>query len=333
MGTGRRDGDRLFSAAISAFCSIPRPTRQDLDQLEDLVMPLFRQASEKTLRFACAALSECKEVPIGLARALCHEKSEICAPLLVRFHRFSDADLITMISRHGIGHARVIARRKNLHPVVRDLLIALGNEEISAIVDNERNGTSSGQDTFSGAKAGKTTHEKAGKAEAVREQLRTMLAESDAREPQPSHIGDDLIRLREKLRSTAFMEAPAFFQTALADALDIEFLAARSLTETGSWQRLAIALKALKIPDSDAFALAFARFPALFTSRQNAADFMAHYARLPRDSARRTVQSWRAGTLDAAANSHIEDGGADPAAGEDHVAANGGSGKKFRRAS
>jgi uncharacterized protein (DUF2336 family) len=325
MGKGRRDGDRLFSAAISAFCSLPRPTSQDIDQLEDLVMPLFRQASEKTLRFACASLSECKTAPIGLVRALCHEKSEICAPLLVRYEGFTEADLITMISRHGIGHARIIAHRKKLHPVVRDLLIAQGNEEIAALLESKVPDKAEVQKSTSLRQPGETNARQTGKAERVRSQLRTMLAQNDVLENRPTHIGDEHIKLRQNLRSTAFLDNPAFFETALADALGIDFGAAKTATSSGSWQRLAVALKALNISDSEAFLLAFAKFPGLFTSPQRAEGFLDHYQKLSREIARKETLSWTStgSEKEADAVSGVSEP-ADKAKGYNHEAANAG---------
>lgn len=293
MGRGRRDGDRLFSAAMSAFCSIARPTRQDADQLEDLVMPLLPQASDKTLRFAAAALSECEVAPIGLVKAICNEKSEVCAPLLVRYEGFSEADLITMISRHGIGHARIIAHRKKHHPVVRDLLLALGNEEITATLEGRRENSQTADRRFSGHGQHNRPAE-TGKAAAVRDRLRSILTSSAEQDDPPIHIHDDRIKLRETLRSTAFLENPVFFQTALADALAVDIAAIKAITDLGSWQRLAIALKALSMPGSDAFLLTFAVFPAMFTSRQSALDFISYYTSLARSAALKQVRAWRA---------------------------------------
>jgi hypothetical protein len=43
----RREGspERLLRAAVHAFCSLPRPTRREIDQLDDLAMPLIEKAS------------------------------------------------------------------------------------------------------------------------------------------------------------------------------------------------------------------------------------------------------------------------------------------------
>ncbi|WP_204279817.1 hypothetical protein, partial [Serratia marcescens] len=52
METGK--AERLFRAAISAFCSLPRPSRREIAQLEDLALPLFDDTPNEALRFGAA---------------------------------------------------------------------------------------------------------------------------------------------------------------------------------------------------------------------------------------------------------------------------------------
>ncbi|MHB2265924.1 hypothetical protein [Aliihoeflea sp. PC F10.4] len=117
--------DRLLRAAVSAFCSIPRPSRQEIAQIEDLADPLLACASRTTLRFVCAALSECIYPPATLVRRLCDEPVDICAPLLVRSNALRDIDLLSLIGRHGLGHALAIERRPNLDPRIARLIATL----------------------------------------------------------------------------------------------------------------------------------------------------------------------------------------------------------------
>lgn len=117
--------DRLLRAAVSAFCSIPRPSRQDIAQIEDLADPLLADASRPTLRFVAAALSECLHPPAGLVRRLCAEPVDVCAPLLVRSSALRDIDLLSLIGRHGLGHALAIERRRGLDPRIARLIATL----------------------------------------------------------------------------------------------------------------------------------------------------------------------------------------------------------------
>jgi uncharacterized protein (DUF2336 family) len=130
----RRKGsqERLLRAAVYAFCSLPRPTRRESGQLEDLALPLVEKASVETRRYIAAALSECAEAPRGLVRRLCEEPVEIAAPLLMRSRALSDIDLIALIGRHGMGHARAIARRRDLNPRIAELVATLEKFDVKS---------------------------------------------------------------------------------------------------------------------------------------------------------------------------------------------------------
>ena len=117
--------ERLFRAAVSAFCSLTRPSRRDQAQLEDLTLPLFHLVSVEARRYVAAALCECPSAPATLVKRLCNETVDIAAPLLIRSGALSDFDLIALIGRHGAGHARAIARRSNLNPAIASLAAAL----------------------------------------------------------------------------------------------------------------------------------------------------------------------------------------------------------------
>src|SRR5690606_18504649 len=102
-------------------------------QLDDLALPLFGEVSRESRRFAAAALSDCETPPPRLTRQLTRDDADIAAPLLVHQQALSDADLITAIALRGLGHARLVARRKTLSPEVETLLHALRDPEIERL--------------------------------------------------------------------------------------------------------------------------------------------------------------------------------------------------------
>ncbi|WP_187970181.1 DUF2336 domain-containing protein [Aquibium microcysteis] len=117
--------DRLFRAAVSAFTSLTRPSRREIAQLAQLTLPLIDRTSIEARRFACAVLSDSRHAPADLVHRLCEEPVEICAPLLIRSPLLSNADLVRIIGTRGAAHARVIARRGDLHPAIAALVHAL----------------------------------------------------------------------------------------------------------------------------------------------------------------------------------------------------------------
>ena len=103
--------ERLFRAAVSAFCALTRPGRSEIAQFEELGLRLIETQSRDAKRFAAAALSDAAQSSNALIHRLCDESVDICAPLLIRCRVLTDIDLIALVGRHGLPHARAIARR------------------------------------------------------------------------------------------------------------------------------------------------------------------------------------------------------------------------------
>jgi uncharacterized protein (DUF2336 family) len=361
--------ERLFRAAVSAFCSLPRPSRREIAQLEDLTLPLFDSVSPESLRFVAAALSECEYPPAALVRRLAEERVDVAAPLLMRSRALSDIDLIALIGRHGLPHARAIARRKALNPAIAHLIRALERPTLVGVRETKSIKTvvealpdRIGGEEFhtptpvpspqgGGEVAGTTARRQTSKdlpetvapsspsplrggvrgggervgdspaqirelaipeaagdapgtaltarvrsgAENVRRRLRTMMRparpEIEAALSINPFTGPDAYA---KLRETALTGNAAFFQTALADALDIDFSVARSITESQSYAALLTALRALDLSEDKAFLITVAIFPRHFPRPEAIRLFLDRFRLLHRDVALDRLRGWKA---------------------------------------
>jgi uncharacterized protein (DUF2336 family) len=286
----KEKAERLFRAAVSAFCSLVRPTRREIDQLEELALSLFDMVSADAKRFVAAALSETAHPPQALVLRLANEPVDIAAPLLVRSTALSNADLVTLISRHGAGHARAIAGRADLPAKIRHL----ANSNFTAKEDMPQMLLPAEPRKMPAAR----DREPALTVDEARRQLRAMMRPSGSPprfENRSGKVFDESAGFRHyaKLRATALTGVPAFFQTALADALDIEFDRARSLTETGSYFYLMVALKALGLEEAQAFLLTAAVFPSHFAHPETIRLFLERYGQLHRDAAIEKVGYWK----------------------------------------
>jgi uncharacterized protein (DUF2336 family) len=125
FGSDASKAERLFRASVSAFCTLTRPSRREITQLEDLTLPLYDAVSVEARRYVAAALSECAEAPAKLVERLTNDRVEVAAPLLARSAMLTDVDLIALIGKHGLPHARAIARRAELNPTIMQLIRAL----------------------------------------------------------------------------------------------------------------------------------------------------------------------------------------------------------------
>ena len=288
---------------MSAFCSLTRPSRREIAQIEDLTLPLFDNVSVESRRYVAAALSECEYAPAALVRRLCEEPVDVCAPLLVRSRALSDIDLIALIGRHGLPHARAIARRRDLNPTIAQLIKALERPTLVRVRQPEPIVEVAG-DSVEATPAKPDQQKLPGTAaENARRRLRTMMLPDGVTSVNP-FVGPATYG---KLRETALTGNAAFFQTALADALDIDFSTARVLTEQSSYVSLLAALRALDLSEDRAFLITVAVYPREFPHPQAIRIFLDRYRLLHRDVALDKVRGWKAETLSTAirGNAHV----------------------------
>ncbi|TIL68768.1 MAG: hypothetical protein E5Y77_06195 [Mesorhizobium sp.] len=288
--------ERLFRATVSAFCSLTRPSRREIAQLEDLTLPLFADVSVESRRYVAAALSECEYAPAALVRRLCEEPVDVAAPLLIRSRALSDIDLIALIGRHGLPHARAIARRKDLNPTIAHLIRALEKPTLVSVRQPEANAKAVPESAEVVADSSQQVPGAA--AETARRRLRSMMrdAESGGATINPFAGANTYVKLRE----TALTGNAAFFQTALADALEIDFSTARSLTANQNYTSLLAALRALDLGEERAFLITAAVYPTEFSHPQAIRIFLDRYRLLHRDAALDRLRGWKAETLSKA---------------------------------
>ncbi len=291
---------------MSAFCSLTRPSRREIAQLEDLTLPLFDSVSVESRRYVAAALSECEYAPAGLVRRLCEEPVDVCAPLLVRSRALGDIDLIALIGRHGLPHARAIARRKDLNPTIAQLIKALERPTLVRVRQPEPIAEAA-VDSAEPVPARPDERTPGSAAENARRRLRTMMLPDGETTSVNHFVGSSTYG---KLRETALTGNAAFFQTALADALDIDFSTARVLTEHSSYLSLLAALRALDLSEDKAFLITVAVYPREFPHPQAIRIFLDRYRLLHHEAALDKVRGWKAETLSTAIRGNV------------HVAAN-----------
>ncbi len=293
--------ERLFRAAVSAFCALTRPSRSEIAQLEDLTLPLFDAQPKESKRFAAAALSDAAEAPNALIRRLCDETVDIAAPLLIRSKTLSDMDLIGLICRHGLPHARAVARRSRLHPSIEALVRALEAKELRG--QNEPEELPMPHDALASRPAlelvspqplpSPTSAPSGEAAERMRHRLRGVMASAAQVEPAASTATPIETRLA-RLKVTALSGNPAFFQTALADALEVDLPVAREIATAEDYTSLIAALKSLEMKEEQAFLLTATVFPASFSNAAAIRLFIESFRLMRREAAKEALRGWRA---------------------------------------
>lgn len=254
-------------SSVNAFCSIPRPTRREIAQFDDLAVPLLDLVSGECLRFVAAALGELPHAPPVLVRRLADLSVEISAPVLVRSPVLTDIDLVALIGRHGLAHARAIAARPGLDDRIAGLI-----RSIEALHDAAPD-----------------------RAEETRRSLRAMMrpAATIAEPAEARRAEFDPAALWRKLRAAALAGAPAPFYAVLADALGIDIFLARDIARAADVSGLVAALRALPLSQEQAFLVACCLHPARFARPGAAARFVDAFEQLSPADAASVVAHWR----------------------------------------
>lgn len=297
--------ERLFRAAITAFCSLTRPSRNEIAKLEDLTLPLYGHVSADARRFVAAALSEAEYAPAQLVRRLAEESVDIAAPLLLRSRALTDVDLIALIGRRGIVHARVIARRKNLHPTIAALVKALNRSELRAVVSEPKpkEQPMTAESSPAAEQAGTAARQPGAAAEAVRGKLRAMMKPADGEMPEwvaaEFERRDTMPGVYQRLKGTVLTGVRELFHTALADALGVALRQAQALTLPAVSSDLLAALKFLELPEEHAFVIVAALHPADFGHPEAIRLFFRRYHLIHREAAADRIRGLKEATLAA----------------------------------
>ncbi|PWL19042.1 DUF2336 domain-containing protein [Falsochrobactrum shanghaiense] len=271
--------DELLVAAIAAFAAITRPGRQDVQQFEDLALPLLQNASARGKRRAANALAPLDHAPRSLVLALANEPVEISAPLLLRSPLLRPADLIDMISRNGLDHARAIARRQSADPLLKDVLRSFSDAAINRLLKLQENLETEQFEPPATAHPAPSDETGSG-------QMALSL-----RQP---FLSSGAITGASHLINTALLIDDQIFRTALADALDLSFERADAII--GQWpdSYLPIALRALGLSASECYLIMTSVLGPIDADRDNLREFVHIYRSIDHDKAAALVRRWRA---------------------------------------
>lgn len=274
------------------------------------MLVLFDKVSDDAKRFAAAALSDSRTAPVELILRLANESAETAAPVLARSPLLRPGDFVQLVEKHGAAHARALSRRQDIDPAIKALL--------ELIVD--RSHRASERELAIDHEAVDTGVPRPGAAaEAVRERLRAAVAGDAGRETikRPTVTAPRGVLLA-RLRSTALSGVPALFQTALADALGIDYAAAGRIIGSPGYSGLLTALRGLGIRTESAFLVVAAVYPEQFASTAAIRLFVERYDLIGVDAALDRIEDWVAqAAVENAGSSHAND--ADEAARQDGI--------------
>lgn len=274
---GPRKCEGLFRASIAAFANIPRPSKNEIAQIDDLALGLYGSVSREARHYAASILSRCSDVPPGLFKRLCDESVDISAPLLISSQTLNDVDLIALIGRHGLSHARVIARRKNINPVIANLVRLLKAKAANEIAEHQNQGKIASP-----------------ALEEVRNHLRTLLRSDALEKNSPASATEtDVASPYPMLREAALASDIDAFPSALSRALGISGFRARRICTAITYSDLLISLKNLDLSEEQAFFLTAALYPSQIFYGPAIRLFCDRYHMIEPGEAEHRLQEWR----------------------------------------
>jgi uncharacterized protein (DUF2336 family) len=132
-------GRTKLAQAVSNFFDEQQLSAAEQRLASDILLSLIRQA-EVDLREALAdRLAAQVTVPHELIVFLANDETSVAAPVLLHSPLLSDLDLMYIIATRKGDHARMIAQRQQLSPMVADKLIDTRDPSvILTLIDNQR---------------------------------------------------------------------------------------------------------------------------------------------------------------------------------------------------
>lgn len=296
--------DDLLAAAISAFSAITRPARHDIQQLEDLALPLLECATTRGKRHSAATLAQMEQAPRKIVLTLANEPVEISAPLLLRSQILSAADLIELIGKHGLPHARAIARRTSDDAFLQGLLESFADPAIDRAISIRNrlvNDVLDQQMTEENIDQGQTDIQLnlASARESLRLLMREESAEKLAATVRPRRESPSSMPISDQMIEASLLIDTSFFRNALADALGITFERAQAIIGVWPDSQLPVALKAVGLTAQDCYLVLTAVLGTIQGNRDTLRDFVHIYRSIDREKAMQMVRRWKSEDMTA----------------------------------
>ncbi len=310
--------DDLLAAAVAGFTSLTRPGRYESQQFEDLALPLLETATPRARRQVSAILAQHDVAPRKLVLALANDSIEVAAPLLLRSPVLTTADLIDIVGQHGLSHARIIARRQPVDPLLLPILESFDDQLISQTLTAEpviSTAPVAAETSIADVQeAHYVSATPVNKRPESKPAVTTRTAPPAATQSLPVY---DLSALSlssylqparaEYLIDMALLIDGNMFRTALADALDVSY--ARAATIIGSWpnSQLPLALKAIGLTAQDTYLILTAVLGTIHGEREQLREFVHIYRSISSEQAAAAVKRWKTDDMNERLRNQLRD--------------------------
>ena len=314
--------DDLLAAAVAGFNSLTRPTRYEAQQFEDLALPLLETATPRAKRQVSAILAQHDAAPRKLVLALANDNIEVSAPLLLRSPILKSGDFIDIIDKNGLPHARIIARRQPVDPLLLPLLENYDDDIIRQALKTEQplpatpvvvEAKEPDVQSMHYASASPVSKPSPSTA-APSPSFRSANSQPAAPQPLPAHDLGTLSltaylrpAMSEHLIDMALLIDNSMFRTALADALDVSYMRAETIIGTWPNSQLPLALKAIGLTAQDTYLILTAVLGTIHGEREQLREFVHIYRSISPEQASAAVRRWKTDDMNEKLRNQLRD--------------------------
>lgn len=309
--------DDLLAAAVAGFNSLTRPTRHESQQFEDLALPLLETATPRAKRQVSAILAQHDAAPRKLVLALASDNIEVAAPLLLRSPLLKTTDFMEIIGKSGLSHARIIARRQPVDPLLLPLLENYDDEIIKQTLNSEQPlpaATAMQETNEPEAASMHYTSAPAAAKPVTTPPFRSANSQPSATQSLPAHDLGALSltaylrpAIAEHLIDMALLIDNSMFRTALADALDVNYMRAETIIGTWPNSQLPLALKAIGLTAQDTYLILTAVLGTIHGEREQLREFVHIYRSISPEQASAAVRRWKSDDMNEKLRNQLRD--------------------------
>lgn len=341
-----RKRDVVLMATVTSFDALAKPSRTEMRQFAELFRPLYEQSTDEARRQAVAALSRLTELPQSVCFFVGCQPINIAAIFLSHSPAIADKTLIEIARSQSEAHARAIATRATLSPMVVDALAALhdGSSYRRRSDVLLRDATEPVEATPAEApikveaeqpEADPRELARLAREEALRNELRQMARGAEPQKEGADHEAPIILRAADEVQNALFVrfararQMPLFARV-LSDALDASSALAERILLDVSGAQLATTLIALGCRPADIRTMLTAIYPHLaqISDGRNRAYTLVRSLE-PSECVARVI-AWRRADI-YTRSGKFEDVEADIAAKAAEAAANGNRGSETMR--
>jgi len=298
LRTDTRSHNDLLLLATDRFCNAGKYDKLTINQYTQAFYMLAEHASEFAAQVVARSLAQCEATPRSIILYLAMQPISVATPVLKRATQLTQTDMANVLDQTGIEHARSLATRPDIGPVLVGRLKDLNDTIVDANLNNTLNPVSEPVAVHSAPKI----HEKVERGSIAAQAREKLLAaagrggrldtierKSAASRPAQKITAEHFAEAFEKCARTSSRQAMSML---MRERFGLSEETAQQIFEDRTGDTLAVLMKANNIDSARANRVMLFTFPEIGLSVSNARRAMRFYSQLSQPSCVTAVAQW-----------------------------------------